>query len=110
MPVAGSSASEPAVTAAPSVRPEHRNPSAPAPGDQRNDQLSGVEGLPHPSNHARVARQALAVGLGGPGRTGPGWRQAVCSVSPYRFRISLIGWCQVSPPLVQLPQPPDVTP
>lgn len=37
-------------------------------------------------------------------------RQAVCSVSPYRLRISLIGWCQVSPPLLQLPQPPEVTP
>lgn len=36
--------------------------------------------------------------------------QAVCSVSPYLFRISLIGWCQVSPPLLQLPQPPEVTP
>lgn len=47
------------------------------------------------------ARQAL--------RTVPD-DQAVCSVSPYLFRISLIGWCQVSPPLLQLPQPPEVTP
>lgn len=37
-------------------------------------------------------------------------RQAVWSVSPYRFRISLIGWCQVSPPELQSPQPPEVTP
>lgn len=36
--------------------------------------------------------------------------QAVCRVSPYRFRISLIGWCQVSPPELQLPHPPEVTP
>lgn len=48
------------------------------------------------------------------GRPAPSGRpacgQAVCSVSPYRFNISLIGWCQVSPPPLQLPQPPEVTP
>lgn len=35
---------------------------------------------------------------------------AVCRVSPYRLRISLTGWYQVSPPPEQLPQPPEVTP
>src|SRR6202008_3046113 len=35
---------------------------------------------------------------------------AVTSESPYTARISFTGWNQVSPPLPQLPQPPEVTP
>lgn len=57
--------------------------------------------------------RSLQVLHGGPTGTPsgrPACGQAVCSVSPYRFNISLTGWCQVSPPPLQLPQPPEVTP
>ena len=68
---------------------------------RRTDLLNGVV-----ASDPCASEEASAVGLTSSDAT----VQAVCRVRPYAPRISLTGWNQVSPPLEQLPQPPDVTP